>query len=53
MPNSKFIPLEGLGHGGPLITEVEKVNNLIWNFIQENLEQFNSIFCIDNLKIIK
>jgi len=38
IPNSKFVPLEGLGHGGPLITEVEKVNNLIWNFIQKNLD---------------
>ena len=38
IPNSKLIPLEGLGHGGPLITEYERVNTLMWNFIQENLD---------------
>ena len=34
--NSKLIPLEGLGHGGALITEYEKVNKEMWKFIQGN-----------------
>ena len=36
IPNSKLIILEGFGHGSILIEDAEKVNNLIWNFIQEH-----------------
>ena len=36
IPNSKLITLEGFGHGSILIEDAEKVNNLIWNFIQEH-----------------
>lgn len=38
IPNSKLITLEGFGHGSILIEDAEKVNNLIWNFIQEHLD---------------
>ncbi len=38
IPNSKLITLEGFGHGSILIEDAERVNNLIWNFIQENLD---------------
>lgn len=38
IPNSKFIALEGFGHASVLVEDAEKVNNLIWNFIQENLD---------------
>ncbi len=36
--NSKLITLEGFGHGSILIEDAERVNNLIWNFIQEHLD---------------
>ncbi len=38
IPNSKLITLEGFGHASVLVEDAEKVNNLIWNFIQEHLE---------------
>ena len=38
IPNSKLITLEGFGHGSILVEDAEKVNNLIWNFIQEHLD---------------
>ncbi|MFX0043814.1 MAG: alpha/beta fold hydrolase [Candidatus Hodarchaeota archaeon] len=38
IPDSKLVILEGFGHGSILIEDAEKVNNLIWNFIQEHLD---------------
>jgi len=38
IPNSKLITLEGFGHASVLVEDAEKVNNLIWNFIQEHSE---------------
>ena len=38
IPNSKLITLEGFGHGSVLIEDAERVNNLIWSFIQEHLD---------------
>ncbi len=38
IPYSKLITLEGFGHGSILIEDAERVNNLIWDFIQENME---------------
>ena len=38
IPNSKLITLDGFGHGSVLIEDTEKVNNLIWNFIQDHLD---------------
>ena len=38
IPNSKLITLKGFGHGSILIEDAERVNNLIWNFIQEHLD---------------
>ena len=38
IPNSKLITLEGFGHGSILIEDAERVNNLIWKFIQEHLD---------------
>jgi pimeloyl-ACP methyl ester carboxylesterase len=37
IPNSKLEIIEGYGHGSLLIEDFEKINNLIWDFIQENL----------------
>jgi pimeloyl-ACP methyl ester carboxylesterase len=38
IPNSKFVPLEGFGHGSLLIEDFERVNNIIWKFIQEHFD---------------
>lgn len=38
IPNSKLITLKGFGHGSILVEDAERVNNLIWHFIQENLD---------------
>ncbi|MFX1339170.1 MAG: alpha/beta fold hydrolase [Promethearchaeota archaeon] len=38
IPNSKLITLEGFGHGSILIEDAERVNSLIWNFIEEHLD---------------
>lgn len=38
IPNSKLITLDGFGHGSVLIEDTEKINNLIWNFIQVHLD---------------
>ncbi len=37
IPNSKLVPLEGYGHGSVLVEDAEKVNNIIWDFLQEHL----------------
>ncbi len=38
IPNSTLIILEGFGHASVLIEDAEKVNNSIWNFIQEHFD---------------
>ncbi len=38
IPNSKFITLEGYGHGSVLAEDAERINKIIWNFIQEHLD---------------
>ena len=38
IPNSRLEIVEGYGHGSLLIEDFEKINNIIWNFIQENIE---------------
>jgi len=38
IPNSKLFTLEGFGHASVLIEDAEKVNNIIWTFIQEHLD---------------
>lgn len=38
IPNSKLITLEGFGHASVLVEDAEKVNNLIWDFIQHHLD---------------
>lgn len=38
IPNSKLVTLEGFGHASVLIEDAEKVNNMIWTFIQEHLD---------------
>ncbi|MDX1798783.1 MAG: alpha/beta hydrolase, partial [Candidatus Lokiarchaeia archaeon] len=35
IPNSKLEIIEGFGHGSLLIEDFEKINNIIWDFIQE------------------
>jgi len=37
IPHSKFIRLDGLGHGSLLVEDFERVNNLIWDFIKANI----------------
>lgn len=37
IPNSKLEIIEGYGHGSLLIEDFERINNVIWDFIQENL----------------
>ncbi|MFX0022229.1 MAG: alpha/beta fold hydrolase [Candidatus Hermodarchaeota archaeon] len=37
IPNSKLEVIEGYGHGSLLIEDFERINNIIWGFIQENL----------------
>jgi len=37
IPNSKLEIIEGYGHGSLLIEDFERINNIIWDFIQENL----------------
>lgn len=37
IPNSILEIIEGFGHGSLLIEDFERINNIIWDFIQENL----------------
>ncbi len=37
IPNSKLEIIEGYGHGSLLIEDFERINNIIWNFIKENM----------------
>ena len=38
IPNSKLIKIEGYNHGSLLVEDAERINNLIWDFLQEHLE---------------
>jgi 3-oxoadipate enol-lactonase len=37
IPNSKIEIIEGYGHGSLLIEDFERINNIIWDFIQKHL----------------
>jgi pimeloyl-ACP methyl ester carboxylesterase len=36
IPNSKLEIIEGYGHGSLLIEDFERINKIVWDFIQEN-----------------